>query len=159
MRNRLCPQTVLVVLLVLAAVVSGCAGASADQAGAGVGAGGPLSAPATSTSPERISGGGAVTVKARWGGPADGASFEVALDTHTVDLDAIDLADATLGNDRGEKLSAGPWEAAKGGHHRSGELVFAGDATAFFADARWVELVIPGVGDVPERVLRWEIVP
>ena len=47
--------------------------------------------------------------------------------------------------------------ATKGGHHREGTLTFSGDASRFFAGAQWIELVLTGVGDVPERTLRWEI--
>lgn len=101
--------------------------------------------------------GGQVTVVVEWAGPSAGAAFDVKLDTHSVDLDGLDLANATLRNDRGETLAARPWAAAKGGHHREGSLTFDGDSTAFFAGSKWIELVITGVGDLPERTLRWEI--
>lgn len=101
--------------------------------------------------------GGQVTVVVDWAGPAGGAVFDVTLDTHSIDLDALDLADAILRNDRGEALSAQPWAAPRGGHHREGALTFVGDTAAFFAGARWVELALPGVGDLAERRLRWEI--
>ena len=96
-------------------------------------------------------------VVASWVGPSAGASFDVKLDTHSVDLDALDLTDATLRNDRGEALPARPWAAPKGGHHREGTLAFNGDAAAFLAQVRWIELVLPGIGGVSERTLRWEI--
>lgn len=125
------------------------------------------SSPATSTqSPSPVdetgrmtqtSDGGQVTVVVDWAGPAAGAVFDVTLDTHSVDLDTLDLTDASLRNDRGETLAALPWAAPKGGHHREGELTFDGDAPALFAGATWIELVITGVGDLPERVLRWEV--
>lgn len=101
--------------------------------------------------------GGQVTVEVTWDGPAAGAVFDVKLDTHTADLDGLDLSDAELTNDRGESLVAAPWEAPKGGHHREGRLAFGGDAATFLAGARWIEMTIDGVGDVPERVLRWEL--
>jgi hypothetical protein len=101
--------------------------------------------------------GGQVTIVVSWAGPAGGAVFDVKLDTHSVDLDALDLSDAILSNDRGEIMSAQPWAAPKGGHHREGALTFEGDAAAFFAEATWVELVVSGVGDLPERTLRWDI--
>ncbi len=107
----------------------------------------------------QTSDGGQVTVVVDWAGPAGGAVFDVKLDTHSVDLDALDLADASLRNDRGETLTARPWPAPKGGHHREGELTFDGDASAFLAGATWIELVITGVGDLPERTLRWEVEP
>jgi len=101
--------------------------------------------------------GGQVTVVASWAGRGSGARFAITLDTHSVDLDALDLADAVLRNDRGETLAARPWTAPFGGHHRAGELSFDGDASAFFASALWIELTLSGIGDLPERVLRWEI--
>lgn len=101
--------------------------------------------------------GGQVTVVVDWTGPAAGAVFEVQLDTHSVDLDALDLADAILRNDRGETLSAQPWAAPKGGHHREGALSFAGDTASFLSGAKWVELILSGVGDLPRRTLRWEL--
>ncbi len=105
----------------------------------------------------QTSDGGQVTVVVDWSGPAGGAVFNVTLDTHSVDLDALDLADASLRNDRDETLKARPWAAPKGGHHREGALTFDGDPSALFAGARWVELVLTGVGDLPERTLRWEL--
>ena len=82
----------------------------------------------------------------------------MALDTHSVGLDSLNLADAVLRNDRGETLSAGSWAAPAGDHHRAGTLTFDGNPASFFASARWIELVLTGIGDQPERVLRWEIV-
>lgn len=98
-----------------------------------------------------------MTVVATWAGPAAGASFDVVMDTHSVDLDALDLANATLRNDRGETLTARPWAAPKGGHHREGALSFDGNTAQFLAGANWIELVLVGVGDLPERTLRWKI--
>ena len=105
----------------------------------------------------QASDGGQVTVVVDWAGPATGAVFDVTLDTHSVDLDALELRDAVLRNDRGETLGARPWAAPKGGHHRRGTLTFDGDGAPFLAGARWIELVVRGVGDLPERTLRWEV--
>jgi hypothetical protein len=113
------------------------------------------SAPAAGTT--QTSDGGQVTVVVDWAGPAAGAVFDVTLDTHSVDLDALDLSDAILRNDRGEALSAAPWAAPKGGHHREGALTFKSDTASFFTGARWIELVLSGVGDLAERTLRWEV--
>lgn len=145
----------LAVFMLVAGAVAGCAA-------------GPSTVPASGTAMPSLSGaapgtqrdeGGAVTVEAAWAGPEAGAMFDVTLETHSVDLDALDLSDATLRNDRGDTLAAEPWAAAKGGHHREGTLVFKGDATTFFAGARSVDLIILGVGGVPERILRWELTP
>ena len=125
---------------------------------------GAASVPAASQRPVASAGvqtseGGQVTVAVSWAGPASGAVFDVKLDTHSVDLDALDLANAVLSNDRGETLGARPWAAPKGGHHREGTLTFDGDGPGFFASVRWIELALTGVGDLPVRTLRWEIGP
>ncbi|NJD29526.1 MAG: hypothetical protein FIA92_14695 [Chloroflexi bacterium] len=138
-------------LVVIVAVVAACS--SSSPAGS---AAGPTSA-GQSSEGTQTSDGGQVTVVVDWAGPAAGAAFDVKLDTHSVDLDALDLAGATLRNDRGETLTASAWVAPKGGHHREGALTFDGNATAFFAGAKWIELVITGVGDLPERTLRWDV--
>ena len=115
------------------------------------------SSPEPAGSTTQTSEGGQVTVVAIWPGPDAGAAFDITLDTHSVDLDALDLADAILRNDRGETLTAIPWDAPSGGHHREGSLAFEGDAAAFLGGAEWIELVFTGIGDLPERTLRWEV--
>ena len=144
-------RTVLIGLFVAASL----AACSSVASSSGIPAVSGSSEPAGSAT--QTSEGGQVTVVATWPGPAAGASFDVALDTHSVDLDALDLADATLRNDRGETLTARPWAAPKGGHHREGALTFDGNAPEFFAGAKWMELALVGVGDLPERTLRWEV--
>lgn len=155
--RRLLP---LLLLLVVPLALDACGSASgtvppvggsspADASGSASMSGG---AAATQTSE-----GGQVTAVATWTGPAAGAAFDLKLDTHSVDLDALDLSNAVLRNDRGDTLAARPWAAPKGGHHREGTLTFSGDVSRFFTGAKWIELVLTGVGDVPERTLRWEI--
>ena len=96
-------------------------------------------------------------MEATWTGPTAGAVFEVKLDTHAVDLDALDLSNAIVRNDRGETLAARPWAAPKGGHHREGSLTFDGDVSSFLKGTKSIELVLNGVGDIPERTLLWQI--
>lgn len=158
----------VIIALVVAASLAACSSV-ASSSGAPAGSGSPAptgsgsSEPAVSGSAEpadfsaRTSEGGEVTVVATWNGPTAGAAIDVVLDTHSVDLDALDLTDAILRNDRGESLTARPWAAPKGGHHREGVLEFDGDAEAFLAGANWLELVLVDVGDLPERTLRWEV--
>lgn len=138
-------------VLLVAGGIAGCASAPSTAPGASS-----LPSAAPTLDVQRNESGG-ITVEAAWAGPAAGADLDVTLDTHSVDLDAVDLADATLRNDRGDVLTPEPWTAPKGGHHRTGVLSFAGDSAAFFAGARWIQLTLVGLGDVPERVLRWEI--
>lgn len=143
---------ILASLLALPLVVAACAGTVGAPAPASSGGANLSTAGGTKTSE-----GGLVTVQATWIGPAAGATIDVKLDTHSVDLDALDLSNAVLRNDRGETLAGRPWAAARGGHHREGTLTFDGDASSFFAGAKWIELTLVGVGDIPERTLRWEI--
>lgn len=153
MTTRTAPATLFVLMGVL---IGACSASTAAE-----------STPAISRTPSppaeqsagvtQTSDAGAVTVVVTWAGPAAGLVFDVVLDTHSVDLDALDLADAVVRNHRGDTMVARPWTAPSGGHHRQGSLGFQGDAPAFLADARWVELQIKGVGDLPERTFRWEI--
>ena len=54
----------------------------------------------------------------------DTLRFEVALETHSIDL-SMDLATlATLSTDTGESVNASMWDAPRGGHHVSGTLSF-----------------------------------
>lgn len=145
-------HAILASLLALPLAVAACSGTAGAPAPAASGTASSSSAGTTQTSE-----GGGVTVVASWPGTTAGATFDVKLDTHSVDLDALDLSTAVLRNDRGETLHARPWAAPKGGHHRGGPLTFDGDASSFFTGAKWVELVIAGVGDTSERTFRWAI--
>lgn len=80
--------------------------------------------------------------------------FEVAFNTHSVDLSFDPAAISVLRDSTGREYPAVAWEGSgPGGHHRSGVLRFqmpepAGDAIA---------VVIRGVAGVPERVFHWDL--
>jgi len=102
--------------------------------------------------------GGQVSVAVTWKGSEAGVVFQVAMDTHNVDLDSLDLARlATLKTPAGEP-SPTSWDAPKGGHHRAGILTFA----ATTADGRPtigagpIELLIRDVAGVSERSFQWQ---
>ncbi|MCC6173854.1 MAG: hypothetical protein IT305_01010 [Chloroflexi bacterium] len=102
--------------------------------------------------------GGQVTVAATWNGPGAGPVFTVAMDTHSVDLDSIDLARLTVLRTPAGEVAATEWSAPKGGHHRSGELRFPSatpDGRPTLATGP-VELVVRDVAGVPERSFRWQ---
>jgi hypothetical protein len=105
--------------------------------------------------------GGQVTLKAAWGGASAGPTFDVAMDTHAVDLDGYDLAQLAVLRVDGREARPTSWDAPKGGHHRQGTLRFpatgADGAPLVGPDSRAVELIIRDVAGVPERVLRWEL--
>jgi hypothetical protein len=118
---------------------------------------GALGAAASGEPMEQRDEGGGVTVKATWVGSTAGVAFEVALDTHSIDLDGFDLRDATLLNDSGVTMADPVWDADKGGHHRSGRLAFQGDPGPFLASTAWIELSVPDIAGVPVRTLRWAL--
>ena len=86
--------------------------------------------------------------------------FDVAMDTHSVDL-SMDLAElAILTADNGRSLNAVSWDAVPGGHHVSGQLSFPAllDGTPSLADATSLTLTIREVGvDVPTRTFMWTL--
>lgn len=127
---------------------------------------GSASQSATLTTPQ-TSKQGPVTVEARLSS-AHGAGdtgplvFSIVLDTHSVDLAAIDLTgSASLRDDRGRSVAAVRWDAPRGGHHVQGVLTFPGvlpDGSALHGPStRSLALVVTNVGDVPERRLTWAL--
>jgi hypothetical protein len=80
--------------------------------------------------------------------------FEVAFNTHSVDLSFDPAAISILRDGTGREYPAVAWEGSgPGGHHRSGVLRFQMPEAA--SDS--VELVIQGVAGVPERVFHWDL--
>jgi len=62
--------------------------------------------------------GGQVTIAATWQGSGVQPSFNVAMNTHAVDLDGYDLKQlAVLRIDGGREIQPISWEAPKGGYH------------------------------------------
>ena len=85
------------------------------------------------------------------GGPM---RVKVVLDTHSVDLERIDLRDAVvvrLGDGR-DVPATGIEEAEGGGHHRQATLVFPTPTGGP------VLVVVKNVGNIPERLFRWDTV-
>ena len=83
--------------------------------------------------------------------------FEVAMNTHSVDL-SMDLAElATLTTDTGTQITANSWDAPQGGHHVSGTLSFAsGEGSAFLEGANTLTLTLVNV-DAAERTFTWRL--
>jgi len=84
----------------------------------------------------------------------DSLDFEVAFNTHSVDLSFDPAAISILRDDAGREYPALVWEGAgPGGHHRSGVLRFKTPDNA----ANFIEVVIHDVAGVPERVFQWNL--
>lgn len=121
------------------------------------------SSPASESSKDVASGtqvneGGQVSVSVTWKGPQAGPVFLIEMNTHSVDLDNVDLSSlATLKTPQGD-LAPSAWEAPKGGHHRSGQLSFPStlpDGTPTVSGGP-LDLVIRDVAGVPERSFAWQ---
>jgi len=88
----------------------------------------------------------------------DTLSFEVTLDTHSIDL-SMDLAAlAKLMTDTGQSVQATLWDAPLGGHHVSGTLSFPAsfDGKPILDSALKLTLIIKDV-DAPERTFAWDL--
>jgi hypothetical protein len=100
--------------------------------------------------------GGGVTVKVTYLNPkgSDGARFQIALDTHSVNLDSYDLKTiSVLRDDAGNTHSPTAVENKGSGHHRETTVSFAKVASG----TKRVELVIKDFAGVKERVFRWDL--
>lgn len=89
---------------------------------------------------------------------ADPLEFNIAMNTHSVDL-GMDLATlATLTTDTGVTIQAEKWDAVPGGHHVSGKLVFPStkDGKSILDGAKKLTLTIVNV-DAPSRVFEWQL--
>jgi len=99
---------------------------------------------------------GGVTVKVTYLNPkgSDGARFQVALDTHSVNLDSYDLNTiSVLRDDAGNTYSPTAVENKGSGHHRETTVSFATVASG----TKRVELVIKDIAGVKERIFRWDL--
>lgn len=104
---------------------------------------------------------GAVTVNVtplNLDNPSDELEFDIALETHSVDL-SMDLATlATLTTDTGITVQATKWDAPRGGHHVEGTLIFPAtkDGKAILDNASELTLMIADV-DALSRVFQWAV--
>ncbi|HBY97624.1 MAG TPA: hypothetical protein DEP84_27390 [Chloroflexi bacterium] len=110
--------------------------------------------------PVQTSEGGQVSVAVTWSGPATGLVFDVAMNTHSVNLDGYNLKQlAVLRTDQGQEVRPSGWETSGGGHHRAGTLIFPDEGRdgrpVLGAEVHAVTLVIRDVAGVPERSFQW----
>lgn len=85
-----------------------------------------------------------------------GWEFEITLDTHSGALNEDMTAVAVLVDGAGKEHAPLAWEGdSAGGHHRAGILKFK----ALAQKPEMIKLVIRGIGDIPERVFTWRVLP
>jgi len=90
--------------------------------------------------------------------PGDTLEFDIALNTHSVDL-SMDLATlANLATDTGITIQPTLWDAPRGGHHVEGKLIFPAtvDGKSILEGANNLTLTITDL-DVPSRVFEWQL--
>lgn len=87
------------------------------------------------------------------------ASFDVAFETHSVDLNFDVEKIATL-NDGSRAVYTPYWDGSPpGGHHRNGTLRFTPDlpAQASLTKTNTLTLTFTGVAGISERTFSWEV--
>lgn len=104
-------------------------------------------------SAQTVSGGGvAVTVKPLVLTPGQPAAFDIAMNSHSVEIVEDMLAATVLRDGAGRQFGAEAWDGSgPGGHHREGVIRFA----PLPNELREVVVIVSGVANVPERAFRW----
>ncbi len=90
--------------------------------------------------------------------PGDSLTFEVSMNTHSVDL-GMNLATlATLTTDNGTSVQGVSWNGPRGGHHVSGTLIFPASIAgkSILSGASKLSLTIINI-DAPERIFSWDL--
>jgi hypothetical protein len=163
-KKRLLGGLLLAQLLVLAACAANPAPAPVP-AGISVApavAAAPADAPSPDSAPlaallaaQSVSGGGVVvTVKPLILAPGQPAAFDIAMNSHSVEI-VEDMAKlVVLRTESGKEYTPTAWDGDKpGGHHRTGVIRFA----PLTDQPRQVELIVTDVAGVPERIYRWQL--
>ncbi len=154
-------SSVLVIsILVVVALVAGCSSGFVPQREEAY----PSSLPPSSSNVPtnelvQSNTGGSVTIDVEWV-VVDKAPllFNVAMNTHSVDLDQYDLGElAVLRDDEGNEYQAISWDSTLGGHHRQGTLAFPIPDSLSQGRVRYLEIVIRDVAGIQDRVLKWEL--
>ncbi len=120
-----------------------------------MGDGRPAMAQGQSPEKQSVAGGGVTVAITFLKERADRPTFQVVLDTHSVNLDSYRFEDIVrLRDGKGSEVAPVAVEGVKGGgHHREATVRFA------WPDPKPnnLELVVKGVAGVPERVFRWPV--
>jgi hypothetical protein len=102
---------------------------------------------------------GAVKVSATYivskDGEGNNVSFQLALDTHSVNLGEYDLEKISfIQFDEKEPVAGGVWASTGSGHHFKGKITFNRQIPP---GTQKIRLLIRGVANVKERVLEWSL--
>ena len=147
-------------LIIVAVIAAGCSSRFVSQRGEGDPSPSSVSSASRPTSGSvQTDEGGSVTIEVEWGKEASGSLiFKVTMDTHSVDLDQYDLGKlAFLRDDMGIEYYPVSWNAAAGGHHRSGTLAFPLPDSVSGGKSKFIEMVIQDVAGIEARVLKWKL--
>ncbi|MBI2830393.1 MAG: hypothetical protein HYX81_04450 [Chloroflexi bacterium] len=152
-------MTLLLVSMIFAGCSSGFVPAGREGVAPPAGTVGSSSSLSPSNGLVQSNEGGAVTIAVKWLGQRNGSLvFQVSMDTHSVDLDVYDLDNlALLRDDNGKEYRPVSWQAAAGGHHRSGTLAFSVPGLLEENAGKSIYMVIRDVAGVAERDFRWEL--
>ncbi len=153
---------VVMAILIVAVLVNGCSTRLARQGEGETPASALLVVPSTNLPTNGLvqSGTGqAVTIDVKWLGEKKGLlTFDVEMNTHSVDLDSYDLSKlAVLRDDVGKEYSPVAWDSAPGGHHRSGTLTFPIPESISQGKPKYLEVLIRNIDGVGEQILKWEL--
>lgn len=80
--------------------------------------------------------------------------FDIAMDTHSVDLANDMLKAVVLRDDSGMEFTPTAWNGpGGGGHHREGKIEFA----PLTMSTKSLTLVVKNIAGVPERIYQWDV--
>lgn len=80
--------------------------------------------------------------------------FDIAMDTHSVDLSDDMLKAVVLRDDSGMEYAPSAWDGpTAGGHHREGKIKFA----PLTMETKVLTLIVKNIAGVPERSFKWEL--
>jgi hypothetical protein len=104
---------------------------------------------------QQVAGGGVTVAATLLKGQVGGIAIQLALNTHSVNLDAYKFeAIATLRDDGGKVYPVEAVEQASGGgHHRQAVLRFANVTPS----AKAITIIVRDVAGVKERTFRWSL--
>ena len=144
----------LVLIALSGLILAACSGTNASTPTVSTSSAGEVSGAGLTQTKEEAS----VTVKATPLNLNDASAatldFQIALDTHSVDLAYDMLSIVTLRSNTGEEVQPTKWDGpAGGGHHVSGTLSFP----QLTDRGQSVTLILHGIAGVPERTFEWEV--